>query len=94
MSLKSWIKGKLKQREMRKLEPDKNFEFDADYYGDSNIIDGFNFIYCNNYTDKLIIGNELEKDVLSFISDGIDTTHEIKDNTSFSNSFPIINLSV
>ena len=79
MSIKSWIKGKLKQREMRKLEPDKNFEFEENYYGESNIIEGFNFVYCNNYTDKLNTStDELEKEILSFISCVILLPAEIK----------------
>ena len=71
MSIVSYIKGKKKQREVRKLEPDINFEFEKEYYGDSNIIDGFNFLYCNNYTEKLINSKEMDKlrtEYLSYIS--------------------------
>ena len=75
MNILSWIKGKLKQREMRKLEPDNDFEFEENYYGDSNIIDGFNFIYCNNYTDQLCNSNRIE---LSFISCVISLPAELK----------------
>ena len=42
MSILSWIKGKLKQREMRKLEPDKDFEttnLDSDIEDFNNIDD-------------------------------------------------------
>lgn len=79
MSILSWIKGKMKQREMRKLVPDKDFEFEEDYYGNSNIIEGFNFVYCNNYTDKLYNNAAtLEKEYLSFISCVISLPAEIK----------------
>jgi hypothetical protein len=64
---------------MRKLEPDKDFEFEENYYGESNIIEGFNFIYCNNYTDKLNSSlDDLEKECLSFISCVISLPAEIK----------------
>ena len=91
MSIKSWIKGKMKQREMRKLEPDKNFEFEENYYGEANIIEGFSFIYCNNYTDKFNSTSlaDLEKGCLSFISCVISLPAEIKviiDLVSFMNN--------
>lgn len=79
MKILSWIKGKMKQREMRKLVPDENFEFEEDYYGDTNIIEGFNFVYCNNYTDKLYNNAiTLEKEYLSFISCVISLPSELK----------------
>ena len=65
MKIISWLKGKKKQRELRKLEPNKDFQFKEDYYGDTQILNGFKFIYCNNYTDKLYNSN---KELLSFIS--------------------------
>ena len=68
MGIKSWIKGKLKQKEMRKLEPDKEFEFEENYYGDTNIIDGFNFLYCNNYTDKLCNIKEYKELTMKYFS--------------------------
>lgn len=68
MGLKSFIKGKLKQREVRKLEPDTDFEFEMNYYGKSNIIEGFNFIYCNNYTEDFSNSTEVDRTLLSFIS--------------------------
>ena len=77
MSIISFVKGKLKQREVRKLVPDENFEFDKVFYGDTNIIDGFNFIYCNNYTDKFI-KSSTNKECLSFISCVISLPAEIK----------------
>ena len=66
MSILSWVKGKQKQREVRKLEPDKDFNFEKDYYGDSNIIEGFNFLFCNNYTSKYCDKEYI--DIVSFIS--------------------------
>ena len=91
MSIKSWIKGKMKQREMRKLKPDKDFEFEENYYGEANIIEGFSFIYCNNYTDKFNSTTlaDLEKGCLSFISCVISLPAEIKviiDLVSFMNN--------
>jgi hypothetical protein len=78
MSILSWIKGKKKQREMRKLKPDENFEFEKEYYGDTNILEGFNFIYCNNYTDKFCNINSAYKEELSFISCVISLPTELK----------------
>ena len=66
MSLKSWIKGKKKVREVRKLEPDKDFNFEKEFYGNSNIIEGFNFLFCNNYTNKYC--DKKYTDIISFIS--------------------------
>lgn len=76
MSIQSWIKGKIKQREVRKLEPDVDFQFKENYYGDSNIIEGFNFIYCNNYTDKYC--KDTYKDIFSYISCVISLPYEAK----------------
>jgi hypothetical protein len=53
MSILSYFKGKKKQREVRNLTPDKEFQFKENYYGDTNVVEGFRFIYCNNYTEKL-----------------------------------------
>lgn len=86
-SIVSFIKGKLKQREVRKLVPDENFEFDKVSYGDADILDGFNFIYCNNYTDKF---TKDCKDILSFISCVISVPTETKtfiDLGEFMNKF-------
>ncbi len=77
MSITSFIKGKLKQREIRKLEPQEDFQFEENYYGDINIIDGFSFIYCNNYTSKLYENKDVLKS-LSFISCVISLPTEIK----------------
>ena len=33
MKLKSWLKGKKKQIEFKKLSPDNEFEFEKNYYG-------------------------------------------------------------
>lgn len=90
MSILSWLKGKKKQRNMRKLEPDKDFEFKEDYYGIVNEDDiyNFNFIYCNNYTDKLY--PSLHKDILSFISCKItvpNTAKVFKDIINFMNYY-------
>ena len=68
MSIKSFIKGKLKQIEIRKLKPDENFEFEKELYGETNIIEGFNFVYCNNYTDTYCNYGDEYKHQLSFIS--------------------------
>lgn len=65
MNILKWIKGKKKQIENRKLTPNEDFEFEKDYFGEIDIIDGFKIIYCNNYTDKLYNSN---KNILSFIS--------------------------
>ena len=78
MSLLSFIKGKLKQREVRKLEPEEDFKFEENYYGDINIIDGFNFVYCNNYTTKLYENKEVTLNCLSFISCVISLPSELK----------------
>lgn len=89
MSIKSFIKGKLKQREVKKLEPDENFEFEKEFYGESNIIEGFNFIYCNNYTDKFYNSKDMDRQFLSYISCVISLPNElkiIKDLVAFSNS--------
>ena len=64
MGLISWIKGKMKQREVRKLEPDEDFSFEENYYG-TEILEGFKFLYCNNYTHKLYDQEQFE---LTFIS--------------------------
>lgn len=90
MSLLSWLKGKKKQRQMRKLEPDKDFEFKEDYYGITNEdnIYNFKFVYCNNYTDKLY--KLLFKDHLSFISCKItlpNTEKVLRDITKFMNYY-------
>ena len=90
MSIISWLKGKKKQRDMRKLEPDKNFEFKEDYYGitDEDNIYNFKFIYCNNYTDKLY--QSLFKDNLSFISCKITLPNKekaLRDITKFMNYY-------
>lgn len=41
MNIFKWIKGKKKQREVRNLIPDKDFEFKQNYYGNTNILEGF-----------------------------------------------------
>ena len=84
MSIMSLIKGKLKQREVRKLEPDTEFKFEENYY-DTDILDGFSFIYCNNYTDKFCKSSNSN---LSFISCVISLPSELKviaDMSSFVN---------
>lgn len=81
MSIISLVKGKLKQREVRKLEPDKDFNFDENYYA-TDILDGFNFIYCNNYTNKFCSNNNLK---LSFISCVISLPSELKVIANLSN---------
>lgn len=78
MSILSFIKGKLKQREVRKLEPDNNFEFEENYYGDIDILEGFNFVYCNNYTEKLYSDKTVSTNILSFISCVISLPAELK----------------
>lgn len=65
MNIFKWIKGKKKQREVRNLIPDKDFEFKQNYYGNTNILEGFKFLYCNNYTDKYCNDH---KNKLSFIT--------------------------
>lgn len=65
MNIIKWIKGKIKQREVKNLIPDKDFEFKQNYYGDINILEGFKFTYCNNYTDRYY---HEYKDKISFLS--------------------------
>lgn len=65
MGIINWIKGKLKQREVRNLLPDEEFQFKENFYGYTNILEGFRFTYCNNYTDKFYYEN---KNKISFIS--------------------------
>lgn len=60
----SWFKGKKKQKELQNIEPDKNFTFEENYYGKIEIIEGFQFIYCNNY-NKIFYE---DKNNISFIS--------------------------
>lgn len=89
MNLISWIKGKFKQREVRNLKPDDNFEFKQDYYGilQENSMNNFKFVYCNNYTDKLYKSN---KNNLSFISCKItlpNTNKVLKDAIDFMNIY-------
>lgn len=64
----SWVKGKIKQREIRKREPNKDFQFEENYYGNTDIIDGFKFIYCNNYTKDLFDSKQYKFNHLEYIS--------------------------
>ena len=64
MKILNWIKGKIKQREMKNIKPDKDFKFEENYYGDIDNLNGFKIIYSNNY-DKIYHSNQNE---LSFIS--------------------------
>ena len=68
MKFLNWIKGVLKKREVSKLEPNKDFQFDEYFYFDNEteVKENFSFIYCNNYTDKFI-DNEEEQLKYSFI---------------------------
>lgn len=75
MGIINWIKGKLKQREMRNLLPDEEFQFKENFYGYTNILEGFRFTYCNNYTDKFYT---LHKHKTSFISCMITLPNNIK----------------
>lgn len=92
MKLKSWLKGKKKQIEIRKLSPDNEFEFEKNYYGVSENINGFKFIYCNNYTDKLYVSN---KNILSFLSCIIslpNTTKILQDLINFINTYTYLDI--
>lgn len=62
MKLFKVIKRKI---ENFRTKPDENFEFEQDYFGKVDVLEGFNFLYCNNYTDKLYNSNKAQ---LSFIS--------------------------
>lgn len=88
MSIISWFKGKLKQREIRNLKPDKDFKFDKYAYGDANIMEGFRFIYCNNFTNQLY---EKDLDKLAFISCVIEIPTSIKALIDLVNFFKEIN---
>ena len=65
MGLSKWIKGIKRRIENAKIKPDENFEFEKEYFGNTDTIEGFKFIYCNNYTEKLYSSN---KSQLSFLS--------------------------
>lgn len=52
MKILKWLKGIKKKREVMKREPNKDFEFDELNY-DMEILNGFNFLYCNDYTENL-----------------------------------------
>lgn len=66
MNIIKWIKGKIKQKEVQNLEPDKDFIYDRNYYGDINITESFKFTYMNNYTDKYYEGYHQLTSFLSF----------------------------
>lgn len=90
MNIISWIKGKKKKREVSKYKKDEDFEFEMKYYGETDLLLGFNFIYCNNYNK---IYDNTNKNELSFISCSIILPYNDKnilDLTQFMNIFYII----
>lgn len=65
MGIIKFFKGLKTKSELKKLKPDDNFEFEKEYFGDISILEGFKYIYSNNFTDKLYIEH---KDILSLIT--------------------------
>lgn len=93
MKLLSYIKGLLKKREVSKLKPDINFEFDDyTYFDENNIEEKFEIIYSNNYTDNYCKDMQLELSYISSVITLSKTEKTLEDLVTFINTYHNIDL--